>query len=358
MTHWQVCGLIIWKPYYDSVISIIMNKANTPTIYTVAKEAGVSITTVSRVLNSPHLVKDATLVKVLDTIHSLGFIPKAQAVARARQQTGRIGVLAPYFSTFAMMQRLRGISNRLADTKYELAIFSADSEKRFTGYLGMLSTSQQIDGLILISFNLTDEQALQLKENIPTVLIESQHRLISSVVIDNYSGGQMVANYLIRKGHQRMVFLDYGNLPVKSTVHAGKERLAGFKYELEKQGLELPAKHIHFPNWAVPTVNTDDIRNILSSTETPASLFVANDYLALITLHVARNLGYRIPEDIAIVGFDDIEIAEQIGLTTASQSLDDTGKLAVEMLMKEIHQENPVIQRAQIPLKLQVRETA
>jgi DNA-binding LacI/PurR family transcriptional regulator len=335
-----------------------MNKDKAPTIYNVAKEAGVSITTVSRVLNAPHLVKEATLSRVLDAINKLGFTPKAQAVARARQQIGRIGVLAPYFYTFAMMQRLRGISTRLADTKYELAIFSADSEKKFTGYLGMLSTTQQIDGLILISYNLTDEQAQLLKNNIPTVLIESQHPLISSVVIDNYSGGQMAAEYFIKEGHQRMAFLDYGNLPAKSTVHAGKERLAGFKDELKKQGLGLPEEQIHFPNWAVPTVNTEYIQNILSSTEPPASLFVANDYLALITLHVARNLGYRIPEDIAIMGFDDIEIAEQVGLTTVSQSLDDTGKLAVDMLLKEIQQDNPVIQRTQIPLKLQVRETA
>jgi DNA-binding LacI/PurR family transcriptional regulator len=335
-----------------------MGKDQTPTIYTIANEAGVSITTVSRVLNSPHLVKESTRSMVLDAINRLGFTPKAQAVARARQQIGRIGVLAPYFSTFAMTQRLRGIANRLADTKYELVIYSIDSEKRFTGHLGMLSTSQQIDGLILISLNLTDEQAQRLKKNIPTILIESQHRLISSVVIDNFSGGRMVAKYFIEKGHQRMAFLDYGNLPVTSTVHAGKERLAGFEYELNEHGIELPSNHIHFPEWAIPTANTDYIRNMLTNTKPATAIFVANDYLALITLHVARRIGYRIPEDIAIIGFDDIEIAGQIGLTTVSQFLDETGKLAVEMLMKDIQQENPIVLRAQIPLELKVRETA
>ena len=334
-----------------------MGKDQTPTIYTVAKEAGVSITTVSRVLNSPHQVKEATRSKVLDAINRLGFTPKAQAVARARQQIGRIGVLAPYFSTFAITQRLRGIANRLADTKYELVIYSIDSDKRFTGHLGRLSTSQQIDGLILISLNLTDEQAQRLKKNIPAVLIESQHRLISSVVIDNFSGGRMVAKYFIEKGHQRMAFLDYGNLPVTSTVHAGKERLAGFEYELNEHGIELPSNHIHFPEWAVPTANTDYIRNMLKN-EPATAIFVANDYLALITLHVARRIGYRIPEDIAIMGFDDIEIAGQIGLTTVSQFLDETGKLAVEMLMKDIQQENPIVLRTQIPLELRERETA
>ena len=334
-----------------------MGKDQTPTIYTIANEAGVSITTVSRVLNSPHLVKESTRSKVLDVIYRLGFTPKAQAVARARQQIGRIGVLAPYFSTFAITQRLRGIANRLADTKYELVIYSIDSDKRFTGHLGRLSTSQQIDGLILISLNLTDEQAQRLKKNIPAVLIESQHRLISSVVIDNFSGGRMVAKYFIEKGHQQIAFLDYGNLPVTSTVHAGKERLAGFEYELNEHGVELPSNHIHFPEWAIPTANTEYIRNMLTN-EPATAIFVANDYLALITLHVARRIGYRIPEDIAIMGFDDIEIAGQIGLTTVSQFLDETGKLAVEMLMKDIQQENPIVLRAQIPLELKVRETA
>jgi len=334
-----------------------MGKNQTPTIYTVAKEASVSITTVSRVLNSPHQVKEATRSKVLDAINRLGFTPKAQAVARARQQIGRIGVLAPYFSTFAMTQRLRGIANGLADTKYELVIYSIDSEKRFTGHLGMLSTSHQVDGLILISLNLTDEQAQRLKKNIPAILIESQHRIISSVIIDNFSGGRMVAKYFIEKGHKRIAFLDYGNLPVTSTVHAGKERLAGFEYELNEHGIELPSNHIHFPEWAVPTANTDYIRNMLTN-EPATAIFVANDYLALITLHVARRIGYRIPEDIAIIGFDDIEIAGQIGLTTVSQFLDETGKLAVEMLMKDIQQENPIVLKAKIPLELKVRETA
>ena len=103
------------------------------TVYEVAREAGVSIATVSRVLNTPDHVNESTRTRVYQAIDELGFVPKAEAAARARKRHGRIGVLAPFFTFPSFVARLRGVANALSDSPYELAIYNVDSSSRRTG---------------------------------------------------------------------------------------------------------------------------------------------------------------------------------------------------------------------------------
>src|SRR5512146_1720493 len=122
-----------------------------PTIYDVAKNAGVSITTVSRMLNTPDKVNAETREKVLAAIDALGFVPKAEARARAMQQTGRIGVITPFFTAPSFIQRLRGIAETLSPKNYELVIYTVDSINHLQGYLSSLPLTGNLDGLIILS---------------------------------------------------------------------------------------------------------------------------------------------------------------------------------------------------------------
>ena len=117
-----------------------------PTIYDVARLAGVSISTVSRVLNQPQRVNQQTLEAVQAAIDSLGFVPKAEARARALKDTGRIGVLTPFFAEPSFTQRLRGISAALQQTSYEMVIYPVDSQRRLNGYLQGLPITRNLDG--------------------------------------------------------------------------------------------------------------------------------------------------------------------------------------------------------------------
>src|SRR5512136_2622493 len=121
------------------------------TVYQVAEKAGVSITTVSRALNSPEKVSQATRTRVLAAVDSLGFVPKAEAAARARKDHGRIGVLAPFFTLPSFVERLRGVANALDDSPYELAIYNVDSSARRDGYLASLPLTRRLDGLIIMA---------------------------------------------------------------------------------------------------------------------------------------------------------------------------------------------------------------
>src|SRR5262249_114634 len=178
-----------------------------PTIYDVAQLSGVSISTVSRVLNSPDLVNDETRTQVFDAIDKLGFVPKAEARARALRQTGRIGVMTPFFTAPSFVQRLRGIAQALSGQNYELVIHTVDSVSQLRGYLSSLPLTGHLDGLIVLSLPVGDAEARRIVEHeLPTVLIEYPHPDLNSVQIDDVQGGLMAAQYLLGKGHRRIAF--------------------------------------------------------------------------------------------------------------------------------------------------------
>ena len=173
----------------------------TATIYDVASQAGVSIATVSRVLNVPHSVNSSTRARVQAAIDALGFVPKAEASARARRRHRQVGVLVPFFTYSSFVQRLRGIAGALLDAGYELVVYNAETPEHVRGYLLSLPITRRLDGLIIISLRLDDEASRRLNTHgLPAVLIETHNDSLSCVDIDNRAGGALAADYLIRRG--------------------------------------------------------------------------------------------------------------------------------------------------------------
>jgi DNA-binding LacI/PurR family transcriptional regulator len=196
------------------------------TIYDVAKHAGVSITTVSRMLNTPDKVNSRTRERVLAAIDELSFVPKAEARARAMQHTGRIGVISPFFTAPSFIQRLRGVAETLSPEKYELVVYTVDSNDHFQSYLSSLPLTGNLDGLIILSLPIDDTQVRRLIDHgLPTVLIEYPHPQLNCVEIDDVEGGHMAATYLLGKGHRRIAFLGDTDLPEYS-IHPGEFALA------------------------------------------------------------------------------------------------------------------------------------
>src|SRR5512138_3507187 len=147
-----------------------------PTIYDVAKHAGVSITTVSRMLNEPERVNSETRKRVLASIDLLGFVPKAEARARAMQKNGRIGVITPFLTAPSFIQRLRGIAGALSPKNFELVIYTIDSTERLLRYLSTLPLTGNLDGLIILSLPVGDADVQRFIEHeLPTVLVEYPH---------------------------------------------------------------------------------------------------------------------------------------------------------------------------------------
>jgi DNA-binding LacI/PurR family transcriptional regulator len=327
------------------------------TVYDVAAQAEVSISTVSRVLNTPEKVNSATRARVMAVIDELGFVPKAEAVARSRRKHGRIGVLSPFLTYPSFVQRLRGVTAALSASPYELSIYYVDSLARLEGHVASLAVTRRLDGLILMALYLGDAAAERLRNaGIETVLIESAREGFSSVEIDDEAGGRLAAEYFLAQGHRQLGFVGDTELP-DYAIHNSDRRLAGYRAAIEQADRSLPDAYIGLAAHGLETARQQGHR-LLSLPEPPTAIFTHSDTQAMGVLRAARDRGLTTPRDLAIVGFDDVDVAEYVGLTTIRQPLEESGRVAVELLLARLADPARPTQRVQLPLTLIRRETA
>lgn len=328
------------------------------TIYDVARQAGVSIATVSRVLNAPLTVNHTTRQRVFRAIDDLHFVPKAEATERARRTNRRIGVLAPFFTYPSFVQRLAGISSTLTQGSYELIVYSVDTVEQMRNALQNIPVSRRIDGLILMSIAIDHDTVRNLlSHHLPAVTIEVGRPEITSVEIDNVQGGRLAAKYLLGKGHRRLGFIG-GDIEIAGyTPHTSEQRLAGFRAELKEANIELAEEQIELGITQVAGARLCAER-LLTLSDRPEAIFAGNDTVAMGVLKAARELKLHVPGDVALLGFDDLQMAEYIGLTTISQSLEESGRVAVELLLARMADNNRPVQHVRLPLKVIQRETA
>jgi DNA-binding LacI/PurR family transcriptional regulator len=327
------------------------------TVYDVAAKAGVSISTISRALNAPEKVNVVTRERVMAAIDELGFVPKAEAVARSRKQYGRIGILAPYLTYPSFVQRLRGVTTALRDSSYELAIYYIDSLARLDGYVASFAVTHRLDGLILMSLPLCDSGADRLRKvGIEMVLIEAACEGFSSIGIDDEAGGRLAAEYLLAQGHRRLGFIGDAELP-DYAIPNSDWRLTGYRAAIVEAGLFLPNACIGLAPHGLDTARKQAHR-MLGLPEPPTAVFAHSDTQAIGVLKAAREHGLNVPRDLAVVGFDDVEVAEYVGLTTIRQPLEESGRVAVELLLARLADPARLPQRVGLPLRLIRRETA
>lgn len=334
-----------------------MASKKNPTIYDVAELSGVSIATISRVLNSPDKVNADTRTKVMDAIDQLGFIPKAEARARAMRNANRIGVITPFFTAPSFVQRLRGVASALSKANYELVIYPVDSVEHLQGYISSIPIMGNLDGLIIMSLAIEDKDARRLFENgMQTVLIEYSHAQLNGILINDFQGGQMAAEHLMNKGHKTMGFLGDIEPPERYAIHPVKSRLQGFQESIEKAGLSIPKKYIKQAFYSQEN-SRQAAYELLTMNHRPTAIFAASDIQAISIMKTARQLNIRIPDDLALIGFDDIDMAEYVDLTTIRQHLDESGRLAAEILLARIADPSRPAQHIHQPLTLIERQT-
>ncbi|MCB0123495.1 MAG: LacI family DNA-binding transcriptional regulator [Caldilineaceae bacterium] len=330
----------------------------TPTIYDVASRAEVSIATVSRVLNTPHRVNDETRKRVIAAIDALQFVPKAEASARARRNSYRIGVLAPFFTYPSFVQRLRGVTSVLNGSEYELVVYSVDSLQHYQSQLETLPIVRRIDGLIIMSLLVDDVAAERLQRHgMPTVMIESHHVAFSGVEIDNEEGGRLAARYLAAQGHRNIAFVGIDSEIPGCTLPTSEIRLQGFRATMAE--LNLPLRDIYIRNAENDMAAAyEQGKKLLALDERPTAIFATSDLLAIGILKAVRELDLRVPDDVAVLGFDDLDMADYLGLSTIGQALDESGRVAVELLLGRLAEPDRAVQHVRFPLKVISRATA
>jgi DNA-binding LacI/PurR family transcriptional regulator len=310
------------------------------TIAEVAREARVGVATVSRVLNGSPAVRDETRRRVLDAISRLGYAPNATARALSTGRTRAIGVLAPFFTRPSVIERLRGVSRVLTRAGYQVVLF--DSER-----LGALPGGG-LDGLLAISLCPGESDLERLAAaGVPVVLVDHPHDRLAAVFTDDVAGGRLATEHLLALGHERIAFVGDGE------SGAGARRRRGYERALADAGVA------HDPALVRSSPCVRDAaaltRKLLGAPDPPTGLFAASDTLALAVLEAAAGFGARVPGDLAVIGYDDIELARYTGLTTIAQPLEESGAGGAQLLLAVL--EGAPAAARQLTVELVVRET-
>jgi len=332
------------------------------TIYDVAKLAGVSIATVSRVFNNPDQVKPDTKARTLSAIDSLKFVPKADAIAHARKSNKRIGIITPSITNDSFVDRLRGVMMAMERTAYETALYPVNTPARCTEILARLALNGSVDGLILLAGGNIDEKIIKrfTAHNIPLVIgVDKQTSIdcsCSQIVIDHGAGARMAADYLIEKGHRRIAFV--GDAYLDNDFNSiGRIKLDNFRQRLAEHGVPLPDINVAIASQSMQQAY-EKVQSLLMRSEPPTAIFASSDTQAIGIISAAQERGLSIPDDLAVIGFDDISIAEHIKLTTINQALKESGRLTVEFVIAAIEKKVSEPQCSEMPLRLIPRKTA
>lgn len=329
------------------------------TISDVARRAGVGVGTVSRVLNDHQAVTPETRERVRDAMRSLDYRPSPLARGLKRGTTRRIGVLVSFFTSPAAVERLRGLTQALVGSGYEIVLYPVEDEEQRAAHMDSLSGPHQTDGLVLISLPAHDDEVERIQRSTPRVvqIADAPHPSFTSIAVDDVHGGELAARHLLDLGHRDVAFIGDPQTDDPLGFTSSRNRCEGFCRELAAAGVDLPEQRIRrIPHGTEQAAAA--ARELLTADDPPTAIFAASDTQALGVLQAARELGVRVPDELSVIGFDDIEVAGHIGLTTVRQPLLDSGRLAARLLLGALeHPERTELEHHQLPLELVPRGT-
>ena len=322
----------------------------------VAARAGVGIATVSRVLNGRANVAEATRERVLEAIRALDYRPSSVARNLSLKRTLVVGVVMPFLTEASQIERVRGIVTALASSPYDLALFDVESADRQRRAFRLLADAHRTDGLLVLSLIPPGEEVRRLRiEGIPCVLVDARHEELPSVVIDDVAGGRLATQYLIELGHRRVAFIgDKPSDPFRFL--SSRDRTEGYKRALADASIHVRAEYVREGTQS-RHVARSIAEELLRLPERPTAVFAASDVQALGVLEAARGLGVDVPAQLSVIGFDDIEIASYVGLTTVRQPLFESGRRGAELLLQALAGEPAPVHVETLPLDLVVRGT-
>lgn len=309
-----------------------------PTIRTVAQRAGVSISTVSRVLNNSASVDGAKRQRVETAVRELGYIPNPAALSLLGQSKGGIGVLLPYIAGDFFSEFLEGIDRVTSENGYFLIVSSSHRNvKEFRAVIQGLN--RRVDGLIIMSTEVPARTVCDwLSADVPLVFVNTDVVDVEAEAVnfDNGGGAYRLTEHLLDQGHRRIACVTG-----PPGARDGNERLAAFHAALRARGIE-PDPALELPGDYTMQSGLDAVPALLALDPRPTAIFAANDLSAYGVLRGLREAGLDVPGDIALAGFDDIQLAQFAlpSLTTVRVPVREMGRLAIEKLLARIKEED------------------
>lgn len=319
------------------------------TIYDVAKRAGVAISTVSRVLNDSPYVSDETKEKVQNAINELDFHPQVNARMLAKRQPQIIAVAVPTFTTPFFNEVLKGVKDEISKLDLDFIIYNTGSSEPEENFKRFVDRGIP-DGLVIFSIDITEEIDRRLKDyDIPIILVGADHPNYDYFYWDNYKGGYLAGEHLAKSGYKKI-----GMIRSHSKSSVSDQREKGFRAALTKYGIELDdkylvsgitRKHAGFSEEA----GFEAIKILSERDAIPEALFCSNDAQAIGAIYALKQMGKSVPEDVAIMGYDNIKISRYLDITSIDQAMYDVGTRSIQRLAERYKNKD-------LPLKQSVIE--
>lgn len=326
------------------------------TIFDVANRAGVSISTVSRVLNGKDRVHPDTRARVWEAVRELSYQTNAFAHGLATQRTHMLGFVIPQINDPFFMEIVRGVEEQAAESGYSLLVASQPQQPGEHRYLQLFQRSY-VDAMVLVSIDVSLPEVEQiLDRGVPVVLVQQDiGGKVPTVVADNYGGARALAKHLVDlHGYRRIAYIAGTDITPDSAL-----RLRALEAILKEHDLALDARYVVRGNYLRGSGRTA-MRELLARQPWPEAVFAANDQMASDAILAIREQGLRVPEDIAVVGFDDVPLASYVvpTLTTVRQPIYEmgveAGRIALRMIDAGLAGEP---HRVTLPTKLVVRNS-
>ena len=327
------------------------------TIKDVAKKAGVSISTVSRVINDSKPVTDEVKQKVLDVIKETGYVPNPLARSLVTKKRQLIGVIIPEVSDSFVSELVNGIEEVAKMYDYDILLANTYSDKEQELKSINLLRAKQVEGIVMMSWKV-DEEHLEFIQNcrIPAVYVSKTARNydVYSVSISNTNATYDMTKYLIDKGHKKISFI----MTSEDDTVLEAERYLGFEKAMKDNNLEIDKSLVKNAGTTYD-YGYEKMKEILDEGNVPEAVFVTGDEAAIGALNAICDAGYRVPEDISVAGFNDAKIAAMYRpkLTTVHQPLYDMGAVAIRMVIKMIDKEVLENKKVELPYRIVERES-
>ncbi len=308
------------------------------TIYDVARAAGVSTTTVSHVLNGTRHVSEETQQRVLEAVKELRFRPNSLARSLVRQETRTIALIVPDNVNPFFAELARGIEDFGFGAGYSVILCNSDRDtNKELAYLDML-ISKRVDGIIYMTMSTHLDQLQPLLDNrIPLVTFDREYQGIDAILLDNAQGGYDATQHLISLGHRRIATI--GGPDAKTRSH---ERIRGYERALAEAGLAIDPQLVLAGDWTYES-GVVAARQIVELRVPPTAIFACNDMMAIGAMTALREHGLGVPEDMSIVGFDNISLATFLfpPLTTLATPLVEVSQRLCQLLLDRINGQLP-----------------
>ncbi|QNO37236.1 LacI family DNA-binding transcriptional regulator [Protaetiibacter sp. SSC-01] len=308
-----------------------------PGIHEVAQLAGVSAATVSRALSGRGSVSPTTRAKVQAAANELGYVVSSSASGLATGRTRNVGVVIPFLNRWFYGAVIEGAESALLEQGYDLTLYNlggSDEERRLVFEHFLLR--KRVDAVIAVSLELTSDEVKRLIDlDKPIVGVGGPLPGVRTLSLDDVELGRLATEHLIALGHTEIAHI--GGDALEMDFHLPTNRRHGYEEAMRAAGLETPDRFFHAADFTMQGGYRAAKQLLGNPAGRPTAIFAASDEMAIGAILAAKDLGMHVPGDVSVMGIDDHELAEFFGLTTIAQFPDMQGRMAVEVLMDELH---------------------